>query len=186
MYLWVFTIKCNGVYFNRIYFHLMNTVLILLSFFLWVNAVQHFASATSADLFEVIDCLHTSHIFPYPGHHCDRWNEPQNLHLSLMAIVVCSYGCISFCLCPLFLANILSKFLFYLSFIGWLIVPFMPELFLSMPGLAHLSHYHFLLFWGTPLLFLYSHHCHSAHVHTTLLAAYEFPCSYSLLWLFYT
>ena len=73
--------------------------------------------------------LHATHVIPYIGHCLGRWLEPQYLHVCLTGVLVCSHGCIPFSLCTLFLWLFCQSFLFCISVLGWLIVPFVPPLF---------------------------------------------------------
>ena len=144
---WAFTIKSNGIYVNRIYIHLISIIFILVLFFLWVNIVQHFASAASTDLFEVVYfSTHYTHLSIHWASSglMNETTAPASLSYLVFWSVLLNVSHFAFALC--FLQILCQSLLFCVSFLGWLIVHFVPQLFLPMPGLVNLSYYHFFYF----------------------------------------
>ena len=119
--------------------------------------------------------MHAGHVLQYAGHHLGRWMEPQNLHLCLMGDLICSCDCILFCLCTLFLANILSKSFVPLKALGWVIVPLVPQIFLTTPWFSHLLCYHFLLFLSSFITSVVMHYIKFFLVYIQVVGTWYYP-----------
>ena len=127
---------------NRIYIHLINIIFILVLFFfgsLLCNFLLLLLLQTSLKwLIFSTYCTHLSICWALSG-----WMNGTTVLASLShrhSVLFSWFHLI------LHFHSVSCKYFFQsLRFLGWLNVPFVPQLLLPMPGLAHLSHYDFLL-----------------------------------------
>ena len=158
-------------------------------FFLWVQCYATFLLLPLAtDLIEVVDC--TSMLLTCLSI-CQASSGQMNgttvlASLFYGCILVYSHSYISFCLCTLFLVNILSKCFVSFRFSRMADCPFVSQLFLPMPGLYHLSCYYSLLMFCGLFYYFYTHVTVIQPMYKLpLLTTYWILCSYILWWLFY-
>ena len=114
----------------------------------------------------------------------DEWNHTTCIYASwaFWPVLVVAYH-FAFALCCLQI--FCQSLLFHLIFLGWMILPFVPQLFLPMPGIVHLSYYYFFYFWGL-FYYFYTHVTVIQPMYKLLFQLpIDFLCSYILWWLFY-
>ena len=115
-----------------------------------------FAFSASADLFEVVDFSTCCTSFHMPGIvWAGEWTHSTCISVSWVfcsVLVIVSHFAFANCFLQIFCQSLLLC----LNFLGWLIVSFVLQLFLPMPGLAH-CHISVFIYFCELFYYFYTH-----------------------------